>query len=130
MFNNQINSIINSVIEMKGLDLLDNWLSVRSLSTTDQFSSDKIYQFWMNSQNIQESQISDSKKFLDEFLKLSSDNILLLSEMLDLIVEYYMIAYDNLEFKKPLILSLRHIKSSYILAKFIISDGIIDYYLR
>ncbi len=55
----------------------------------------------MNLQNIQESRISDSEKFLGKFLKPLSDNILLSSEMLDLIVEYYIIAYDNLEFRKP-----------------------------
>ncbi len=54
----------------------------------------------MNLRNIQESQISGSEKFSDEFLKPSSDNVLLSSKMLDLIVEYYMTAYDNLEFKK------------------------------
>ena len=54
----------------------------------------------MNLQNIQESQISDSEKFSDKFLKPSSDNVLLSNEMLDLIVEYYMTTYDNLEFRK------------------------------
>jgi|SRR6266540_7129030 len=111
----------------------------------------------MNLQNIQESQISDSEKFSDKFLKPSSDNVLLSNEMLDLIVEYYMTVYDNLKFKKLFgkglkdviiiqvkmnqfgrcricskifgsTLSLRHVKSLYILAKFIISDRIVDYY--
>jgi len=49
MFDSQIDSIINSGVEMKELDLLDNRPSVRSFSTTDQFSSNEIYQFWMNS---------------------------------------------------------------------------------
>ena len=82
---------------------------------------------------------------------------MLSSKILDLIVKYYIIAYDNLEFRKPfgegsenaiiiqvkmnqfrrcwisskifgLTLSLRYVKSSYILVKFIISDRIIDYY--
>ena len=55
----------------------------------------------MNSRNIQELQISGSEKFSGEFLKLSSNNVLLSSEMLDLMVEYYITAYDNLEFRKP-----------------------------
>ena len=101
MFDSQIDSIISSGVETKGLDLLDNRPFVGSLSITDQFSSDEIYRFWMNSQNIKESWISGSEKFLGEFLKPSSDNILLSSEMLDLMVEYYIVTYDNLEFRKP-----------------------------
>src|SRR5688572_15079645 len=103
----------------------------------------------MNSRNIKESNISGSKNFPDEFLKPLSDNVLLSGEMLDLMVEYYMATYDNLEFQRILgegsknaiiiqvkmnqfgrcrigseifgsTMSLRHVKSSYILAKFII----------
>ncbi len=158
MFDSQINSIINSGVKMKGFDLLNNQPSVRSFLITDQFLSDEIYRFWMNSWNIQKSQISGSEKFSGEFLKLSSNNVLLSSEMLDLMVEYYITAYDNLEFRKPfsegsediiiiqikmnqfkrcwinskifgLTLSLRHVKSSYILAKFIINNRIVDCYL-
>ncbi len=55
IFDSQIDSIINSGVETKGFDLLDNRLSVESLLITDQFSSDEIYWFWMNSWNIQES---------------------------------------------------------------------------
>ena len=55
----------------------------------------------MNLRNIQESQISSSEKFSDEFLKLLSNNVLLSSKMLDLMIEYYMTAYDNLKFRKP-----------------------------
>ncbi len=54
----------------------------------------------MNLRNIQELQISDNEKFSGKFFKLSFDNVLLLSEILDLIVEYYITAYDNLEFRK------------------------------
>ena len=43
MFDSQIDSIINSGVKTKGLDLLDNQPFVRSLSITDQFSSDEIY---------------------------------------------------------------------------------------
>lgn len=157
MFDNQIDSIVSSGVETKGLELLDNRPSVGSLSTTDRFSSDEIFRFWMNSRNIKDSRISGSEKFPGEFLKPSSDNVLFSSEMLDLMVEYYMATYDNLEFRKPFgegsedaitirvkmnrfgrcrigsevfgsTLSLRHIKSSYILAKFITNDGTVDCY--
>ena len=43
MFDNQIDSIINSDIKIKRFDLLDNQLSIKSLLTTDQFLSNKIY---------------------------------------------------------------------------------------
>jgi len=45
MFNSQIDSIINSDIEMKGLDLLDNRPSIRFFLITDQFSLNEIYRF-------------------------------------------------------------------------------------
>ena len=157
MFDSQIDSIISSGVETKGLELLDNQLSIGSLSATNQFSSDEIFRFWMNSRDIKESSISGSEKFPGEFLKPSSDNVLLSDEMLDLMVEYYMAAYNNLEFRKPFnedsenaiiirvkmnqfgrcrigseifgsTMSLRHVKSSYILAKFITSDGTVDCY--
>ncbi len=54
----------------------------------------------MNSRNIQESRISDSEKFSGKFLKPLFNNVLFSNKMLDLMVEYYMTAYDNLEFRK------------------------------
>jgi hypothetical protein len=158
MFDSQIDSIISSgSIEVKGLELLDNHPSIGSLSDTDQFSTDEIHRFWMNSRNIRESNVSGSETFPGEFLKPSSNNIILSSEMLDLMVEYYMATYSMLEFRKPFdedsenaitirvkinqfgrcrigseifgsSMSLRHVKSSYILAKFITNDGTVDCY--
>ena len=154
MIDSQIDSIISSGVEVKGLELLDSRPSIVSLSVTDEFSSDEIYRFWMNSRNIQKSRIFGSEEFPGEFLK---HNVLLSSEMLDLMVEYYMATYDTVEFRKPfgessedaiiirvkmnqfwrcrigsevfgLSMSLRHVKSSYILAKFITSDGTVDCY--
>lgn len=157
MFDSQIDSIVSSGVETKGLELLDNRPSVGSLSTSNQFSSDEIFRFWMNSRNIKESSIYGSENFPGEFLKPSSDNVLLSSKMLDLMVEYYMATYNDHEFRKPFseysenaiiiqvkvnqfgrcrigseifgsTMSLRHVKSSYILAKFITSDGTVDCY--
>ena len=77
--------------------------------------------------------------------------------MFDLMVEYYMATYESLEFRKPFgegsldtiiirvkmnqfgrcrigsevfgsVLSLRHIKSSYVLAKFVTSNNNVDCY--
>lgn len=157
MFDSQIDSIISSGVETKGLELLDNQLSIGSLSATDQFSSDEIFRFWMNSRNIKKSNISGSEIFPGEFLKPSSDNVMLSDQMSDLMVEYYTATYINLEFRKPFsedsenaiiirlkmnqfgrcrigseifgsTMSLRHVKSSYILAKFITNDGTVDCY--
>ena len=98
MFDSQIDSIISSGVEVKGLELLDSRPSIVSLSVTDEFSLDEIYRFWMNSRNIQESRISGSEEFPGEFLK---HNVLLSSEMLNLMVEYYMATYDTVKFRKP-----------------------------
>ena len=101
MLDIQIDSITSSGgIEVKGLELLDNQPSIGSLSDTDEFSSDEIHRFWMNSQNIKESNVTGSKLFPGEFLKPSSDNIIILSEMLDLMIEYYNVTYITFDFRK------------------------------
>ena len=85
----------------KGLNLLNNWPSVSFLSVADEFSSDEMYQFLLNFRNIQELAITESKLFPGEMLNSKSDNILLLSNILNLIVEYYMTTYKMFEFQKP-----------------------------
>ena len=102
MFDSQVESIISSSgVEMKGLELLDKRPSIGSLSVTDEFSSDEMHRFWMNSQDIQVSQVSGSEDFPGVFLKPSFNNILLSSEMLDLMVEYYLATYELFGFRKP-----------------------------
>ncbi|GBC52303.2 hypothetical protein GLOIN_2v1775288 [Rhizophagus irregularis DAOM 181602=DAOM 197198] len=151
MFDKQIENIISSGIEVKGLELLNSQRTIGSLSVTDEFSSDEMHRFWLNSQNIKDSQISGKEGFPGEFLKPVSHNILLSSEMLNLMVEYYNATYESFGFRRPLVegldndiiirvkinqfgrcrigsevfgssLSLRHVKSSYVLAKFITDD--------
>src|SRR3989337_3225358 len=106
----------------------------------------------MNSRNIKESNVTSSELFSGEFLKPSFDNIIISNEMLDLMVEYYNATYRTFDFRKPFdkdsedgimiqvkmnqfercqigskifesLMSLRHVKNSYILAKFITNDG-------
>ena len=102
MFDIQINSITSSSgIEVKGLELLDNQLSIGFLSDTDEFSSDEIHRFWMNSQNIKESNVTGSELFPSKFFKPSSNNIIISSEMLDLMIEYYNVTYITFDFRKP-----------------------------
>ncbi|GET62975.1 hypothetical protein GLOIN_2v1775288 [Rhizophagus irregularis DAOM 181602=DAOM 197198] len=157
MFDKQIENIISSGIEVKGLELLNSQRTIGSLSVTDEFSSDEMHRFWLNSQNIKDSQISGKEGFPGEFLKPVSHNILLSSEMLNLMVEYYNATYESFGFRRPLVegldndiiirvkinqfgrcrigsevfgssLSLRHVKSSYVLAKFITDDEDVDTY--
>ncbi|GBC21594.2 hypothetical protein GLOIN_2v1775288 [Rhizophagus irregularis DAOM 181602=DAOM 197198] len=157
MFDKQIENIISSGIEVKGLELLNSQRTIGSLSVTDEFSSDEMHRFWLNSQNIKDSQISGKEGFPGEFLKPVSHNILLSSEMLNLMVEYYNTTYESFGFRRPLVegldndiiirvkinqfgrcrigsevfgssLSLRHVKSSYVLAKFITDDEDVDTY--
>ncbi|GET60131.1 hypothetical protein GLOIN_2v1775288 [Rhizophagus irregularis DAOM 181602=DAOM 197198] len=158
MFDKQIENIISSGIEVKGLELLNSQRTIGSLSVTDKFLSDGIHRFWLNSQNIKDSQISGKENFPGEFLKPVSHNILLSSEMLNLMVEYYNATYESFGFRRPLVegldndiiirvkinqfgrcqigsevfgssLSLRHVKSSYVLVKFITDDEDVDTYL-
>ena len=102
IFDSQVESIISSSgVEMKGLELLGRRSSIGSLSVTDEFSSDEMHRFWMNSQNILVSKVSGNENFSGEFLKPSFNNTLLSSEMLDLMVEYYLATYVLFEFRKP-----------------------------
>src|SRR6266542_3303093 len=150
MFDAQIKDIKSSRVKTKGLELLKNRLTVGSLSTTDRFSSDEIRRFLLHSRNIKESVITGCEAFPGEMLRPYSNNILLSNEMLDRMVEYYKAAYENQDFQKPFgegsesaviiqvkmnqfrrcrissevfesLMSLQHVKSSYILIKFIIS---------
>jgi len=157
MFDSRINNIINSGVVTKGLDLLNNRPSVGSLSVADEFSSDEMHRFLLNSKNIQESAITGSEDFPGEMLNPKSDNILLSTNMLDLMVDYYMATYEEFEFRKPFetgsedaivigvkmnkfgrcrigseifgsSTSSRHVKSSFVLAKFITDNNDVDCY--
>ena len=157
MFDNQISNIINSGVESKGLDLISNRPSVGSLSEADQFSADEMRRFWLTSRNIHESTTTGKEAFPGEMLRPVFNDIVMSSDMLDLIVEYYMASYETMEFRKPFgegaedsiiiqvkmnqfgrcrigseifgsSISSRHVKSSFILAKFMTESGDIDCY--
>lgn len=158
MNDSYINSIMNSAGgEVKGLELLKQRPLVGSLAESDEFSSDEMERFWLNSRNIQQSTITGSEPFPGEMMGPVSKNVVMTSSMLDLLVEYYMATYETLEFRKPfgegsedsIVISVkmnkfgrcrigseifgsnmssRHIKSSYILAKFITRDNDVDCY--
>ena len=83
MNDSTVNDIISSRIDTRGLELLDNWKSVSSLSATDPFDSEELKRFWTNSRNIQDSLIARSEEFPGEMLKIFSEDILLLPKMLD-----------------------------------------------
>ena len=148
---NRIGSIISSGVETKGLELLESRPTVGSLSATDQFSSDEIERFWYNSINIRESLAAGPEQFPGEMQGPSFENIILSESKLDLMVTYYSDTYPY-NFRKPAddvlhdsiticvkmdqfgrcqigseifgsTMSMRHVKSSYIVANFIMADG-------
>jgi hypothetical protein len=150
-----INGIISSGVNTRGLELLEKQSSVGSLSKADEFSSDKIERFWLNSRNIQQSSITESEPFLGEMMRPIFEDVIISDSMLNLLVEYYMATYEILEFQRPFgeshedsivigvkinqfsrcgigseifgsNMSSRHLRNSFILAKFITKDGDTD----
>lgn len=148
----KVNDIISSGLEIKGLELLNIRSSVGSLSDADDFSTEEMYRFLMNSKNILESPITGCEDFPGEFLHPQFENIQLEELIHDCLVEYYKGTYVDSIFRKPFTtdlpdsiivnnkvnqygrcqigaeifgsaVSARHIKSSFILAKFINRDG-------
>ena len=151
----QINDIVSSGLEVKGLELLESRSSVGSLSDNE-FSTEEMYRFLLNSRNIAKSPITGCEEFPGEFLQQQSENRLDES-IYDLLIEYYKDTYINSIFRKPFTDDLpdsiivinkvnqygrcqigaeifgsaaspRHIKSSFIVAKFINRDGSVDTY--
>ncbi len=113
--------------------------------------------FLFHSRNIKKSVITGCKAFSGEMLRPYSNNILLSNKMLDWMVKYYKAAYENQDFWKPfgkgfervIIIRVKmnqfrkcrinfevfgssillwHMKSLYILVKFITSDENVDCY--
>jgi hypothetical protein len=102
MNDNQIGDIISSDIQTKGLELLKDRPTTGSLSDVDQFSSDELERFWLNSKNIQESTITGCEPFSGEMLKPSSKKAIMIKSMLDLMVAFYNAAYNEMyKFRKP-----------------------------
>ncbi|CAB4478036.1 unnamed protein product [Rhizophagus irregularis] len=69
MNDNRIRDIITSSAQMKGLELLKNHPTVGSLSENDQFASDEMERFWLNSKNIQESTVTGCEAFPGEIAR-------------------------------------------------------------
>ncbi|GET57071.1 hypothetical protein GLOIN_2v1883106 [Rhizophagus irregularis DAOM 181602=DAOM 197198] len=98
MNNNRIRYIITSSAQMKGLELLENHPTVGSLSENDQFASDEMERFWLNSKNIQEFTVTRCEAFPGEMLKPTSENVVLSQSMLDLMIDYYIATYEMYNF--------------------------------
>ncbi len=157
MFDAQIKDIKSFKVKTKGLKLLENWSTVESLSAINRFSSDEMRRFLLHFKNIKKSIITGYEVFLDKMLRPYFNKILLSNKMLNQIVEYYEATYENQDFWKPFSegskstviirvkmnqfercqisskvfrssISLWYVKSSYILAKFIINNGNVNYY--
>ena len=114
--------------------------------------------FWSNSRNIRESIATGCEPFPGEMLSPNAENVVLSRLMLGLMVEYYTATYETRNFKAPFdngpedsiilshvtinkfshcrigsevfgsSMSSRHVKSSFILAKFITIDDQVDCY--
>src|SRR5271169_4492255 len=98
--NNQIIDLTISANNMIGLELLNNQPSTGSLSETDQFSTDELHRFLMNTYNIQESVINGSEQFPGELLRPEKLNLIIPNELLNLLVEYYKASYETMSFRK------------------------------
>ena len=147
-----------SANNMRGLELLNNRPSTGSLSKTDQFSTDELHRFLMNTYNIQESVTNGSERFPGELLRPEKLNLIIPNELLNLLVEYYEVSYETMSFQKAFtenfnnsivlrnradqygrcwigseifdsVMSSRNIKGSFILAQFVNQDRSVDLYL-
>ena len=98
MNDNRIRDVISSGTRTKGLELLKNQSTVGSLSENDQFSSDEMQRFWLNSRNIQESTVTGCEAFPGEMLRPMSENVVLSQSMLNLVVEFYIATYEMYNF--------------------------------
>ena len=85
----------------KGLELLENRPTVGSLSENDQFDSDEMARFWLNSRNIRQSSVTGCEPFPGEMLKPNSEGVLLSGLMLNLLVEFYIATHELYDFRKP-----------------------------
>ena len=103
MNNNQIIDLTISTNNIRGFELLNNRPSIESLSETDQFSTNELHRFLINTYNIQESVINGSERFPGELLRPQNLNLLIPAEMLDLLVEYYEASYEIMNFRKSFI---------------------------
>ena len=63
----QVDNIISSGIETKGLEIFNNQHTVGSLSDTNEIPTDEMYRFLMNSRNIIDSPITGSEEFPANF---------------------------------------------------------------
>ena len=95
---NLIGDMISSGMQTKDLKFLENQPSVRSISETDEYTSDEMHQFWLSSINIQELLITSSESFPGEMLKPSDENVILSASILNLMINYYKATYETLEF--------------------------------
>ncbi|CAG8796074.1 21053_t:CDS:1, partial [Dentiscutata erythropus] len=93
--------LATSISEIKGVELLENRSFIGSFLETDNFSSNELRQFLLNTYNVQESSITGFERFLGEFLPLQKEHLIISDELLSLLIEYYTAAYVTMNFRKP-----------------------------
>ncbi|GBC06285.1 hypothetical protein RclHR1_06740001, partial [Rhizophagus clarus] len=119
MTKTQINDIISSSLEVIGIKLLNKQPSISSLS---EFPTNEMYQFLINSRNILESPVTGCEEFLDSILrKLFTENLPNLTIVINKANRYERCQIGAKIF--GFAAATRHIKSSFVLAKFINRDG-------
>src|SRR6185295_12290930 len=154
MQDSMINDLINQTGTIKWLDLLSAKKTAGSLAATDQFETDELQRFLRVSRSIETSSVSGVEDFPGEFLIPSKIHIMISDEILDLLLEFYSEAYPQYSFQIPFsgirdensilinpfgdqfgrlrigleifgsTMSIRHIRSSFIMANFINQDGV------
>ncbi|PKC59420.1 hypothetical protein RhiirA1_469461 [Rhizophagus irregularis] len=134
----RMNGILNSLptsnrqIELEIMRQIMNNNQIRDIISSDIQTKDE-EQFWLNAKNIQKSTITGCEPFPGEMLKLSSKAIMT-ELMLELMVAFYNASYiETCQIGSEVFgfaMSIRHTKSSYVLAKFITSDEKVDSYPR
>ncbi|KAF0406515.1 transposase domain-containing protein [Gigaspora margarita] len=60
-----------------------------------------MHRFLFNTYNIQESVITSSERFSGKLLPPQQQKLIIPAELLDLLIEYYTAAYENLSYRKP-----------------------------
>ena len=101
MNDERVRDIIGDNHLTKGLYLLEDRPNVDSLSENDQFTSDEMERFRLNSRNIRQSIITGSESFPGEMQSPSTENVLLSELKLNLMVAYYTATYITYKFRAP-----------------------------
>ncbi|GES73103.1 hypothetical protein GLOIN_2v1775288 [Rhizophagus clarus] len=126
-----VNRILEKVECREGLNILDTRPSVGSISETDKFTSGEMIQYLLYSQNIKESLISGYEAFSGEMLGPSSEKVVMSRPEDSIAISVRMNQFRRYRIGSKIFsskMSSRHIRSSFVITKFITDDDIVDSY--